>query len=281
MKRIARFGECLFAALMIYSGVMHFKFATYVAAAVPSWLPWHLFWAYGTGVALFAAGVSILVHRFTRVAAPLLAVLLCSFVLFIHLPSMAHSVTHAPQEMRVLWSFNGTGGINNALKDLALTLSAFILALSGSSLQRNRQWVLAALINMFAIVMLLFGAEHFYFTQYTPGIPSWSFVNFWIPWNEVWGYLTGAGLFIGGSMILLRKRMDLAAASMGLMILFVAALTYAFRMAAHLGSYGELTNTMKDVAVAGGAMMLAGFAHPENQPAKDTPTVKPSAIETV
>ena len=29
-------------------------------------------------------------------------------------------------------------------------------------------------------------------------------------------------------------------------------------MAAHLGSFGELTNTIKDVAVAGGTLVLAG-----------------------
>jgi hypothetical protein len=42
------------------------------------------------------------------------------------------------------------------------------------------------------------------------------------------------------------------------MITVVAVLTYAFRMAAHLGGFGELTNTIKDVAVAGGGLVLAG-----------------------
>ncbi len=48
------------------------------------------------------------------------------------------------------------------------------------------------------------------------------------------------------------------------MILLAAVLTYAFRMVAHEGSYCELTNTIKDAAVAGGALILAGFMRAES-----------------
>jgi uncharacterized membrane protein len=257
MRRIARLGEWLFATLMLYSGVMHFKFAQFVANIVPSWLPWHLFWAYFTGAMLFAGGISIVIHKLTRVTGTLLGILLSSFLLFIHAPSMIHSVISAPHDARVLWSFNGTGGVNNALKDLALTLSALMLAVfeRESRYRRSAGWMLT---STFAIVMVLFGVEHFFFTQFTPGIPSWSFVNFWIPLRMVCGYVTGAGLIVGGAMILLQRKVTLSATCLGLMIVVVAALTYAFRMVARLGSYGELTNSIKDLAVGGGALIIAG-----------------------
>jgi hypothetical protein len=60
-----RFGEFLVALLMVYSCLVHFKFAQFVAAIVPSWMPGRLFWAYFTGVALLAAGISIVVRRWS------------------------------------------------------------------------------------------------------------------------------------------------------------------------------------------------------------------------
>lgn len=66
-------------------------------------------------------------------------------------------------------------------------------------------------------------------------------------------------------MILIKKRARWAATALGIMILAIAVLTYAFRVAAHVGNIGELTNTLKDVAVAGGAFILAGTLPSENR----------------
>lgn len=264
-KRLARFGEFLLAILTVYSGVMHFKFARFVAGIVPAWIPWHLFWAYFTGVALFAAGVSIVVRKQTRLAATLLGIMLSFFVVLIHTPSMVHSIVNKPEDISVLWSFNGTGGVNNALKDVALALSALILAASKETKEQNSRRTKDLLLgNSFAMVMVLFGLEHFFYTDYTPGIPSWSFVSFWIPWRLFWGYLTGAILLVGGTMFLTRRKPREAATALGFMILVVAVLTYAFRMAAHMSSFSELTNTIKDVAVAGGALVLSGITSSES-----------------
>ena len=46
-------------------------------------------------------------------------------------------------------------------------------------------------------------------------------------------------------MISAGKQSRAAATVLGIMILVVAVLTYAFRLAAHLGSFSELTNTLK------------------------------------
>jgi uncharacterized membrane protein len=63
LQWLPRFGEFLLASLMVYSCIMHFKFAQFVAGIVPAWMPWRLFWAYFTGVALCVAGISIIVRR--------------------------------------------------------------------------------------------------------------------------------------------------------------------------------------------------------------------------
>jgi len=280
LKWVPRFGEFLLALLMVFSGIMHFKFAPFVAGIVPSWMPWRLFWAYFTGTALFVSGISIVVRKQARLASTLLGIMLFLFVLLIHTPSMIQSIIHKPEDVNVLWSFNGTGGINNALKDVAITLSAFLLAASLTKAERgSRQQSAAILGTMFAVVIALFGIEHFFYANYTPGVPSWSFVSFWIPWRLFWGYLTGAFMLIAGVMVLLRKRAHAAATSLGIMLLAVAVLTYGFRVLANLGNYGELTNTLKDVAVAGGAFILAGTLPLENRAVVATQSV--SETETV
>jgi uncharacterized membrane protein len=185
-------------------------------------------------------------------------VLLFSFVLLIHVPNMIHSILTKPQDIRVLWSSNGTGGVNNALKDLTLSISALLLGAAQSSAGRGpRSRSVIVLGKLFALMMVLFGVEHFFYTGYTPGIPSWSLVSFWIPWGLFWGYATGAFLLLGGAMILIGKRARLAATALGIMILLTVVLTYAFRVAAGLGNLGELTNMLKDIAVAGGALILS------------------------
>jgi uncharacterized membrane protein len=108
LQWLPRFGEFLLASLMVYSCIMHFKFAQFVAGIVPAWMPWRLFWAYFTGVALCVAGISIIVQRLSRLAATLLGVLLLLFVLLIHTPSMVSSIIQRPGDTNVLWSFNGT-----------------------------------------------------------------------------------------------------------------------------------------------------------------------------
>lgn len=253
-----RFGEFLLALLMIFSGVLHYRFHRGVAAIVPSWIPWRLFWAYFTGTALMAAGISIIVRKQMRLAATLLGVMLFLFVLLIHTPSMVKSIMHKPGDITVLWSFNGTGGVNNALKDVALTLSALILAaVQTRGVRESQQQRRIVAGTLFAVVIVLFGIEHFIYTGYTPGIPSWTLVSFWIPWRLFWGYFTGAFMLVAGLMILIQKRARAAATVLGIMILVVAVVTYAFRIVGHADNLGELINTLKDLAVAGGALILA------------------------
>lgn len=279
-NRLSRFGELLLATLMVYSADMHYRFAPFVAGIVPPWMPWRLFWAYFTGAALLAAGLSIAARKQVRLSATLLGFMLFLFLLLIHTPSMVRSILQKPEDVKDLWSLNGTGGVNNALKDFGLTVSALILATAHRAPGRDSRTDGRTLKLVFAIVMILFGLEHFAFTRYTPGIPSWSFVTFWIPWRLFWGYATGAILLVAGMMLLAEKTGRRAAVTLGWMILVSAVATYLFRMLAHVGNLGELTNTLKDVALAGGAFVLAGTLDAESVPvAVSSRTYGPSADE--
>jgi uncharacterized membrane protein len=257
-KPIGRLGELLLATPMLFAGCLHFLHGPGVAKIVPPWMPWRLFWAYLTGSALIAAGISIALRRQTRLAATLLGVMLLIFVLLIHLPSMINSVFDNPDDVKVLWSFNGTGGVNNAVKDIGLAASALILGGAQLSRTQKPQKFAAVCTITFAVIMALYGIEHFFYTSYTPGVPSWSLVTFWIPWRMFWGYVSGVILLAAGVCVLAKRNFGGAATCLGFVILGFAIGTYALRVMAHQGQIGELVNTAKDIGLAGGAFILAG-----------------------
>lgn len=58
-----------------------------MAEWMPGWLPGPLFFVYLTGLALVAAGVSIITKIYTKLATQLLALLLLLIILMLHVPT--------------------------------------------------------------------------------------------------------------------------------------------------------------------------------------------------
>jgi uncharacterized membrane protein len=83
-----RFVRYLFGASCLVLGLSHFVYADATAGMVPAWLPDRLGIAYLTGACHFAAGVGILFAIFPRLAATLEAIMISSFVLLLHTPSV-------------------------------------------------------------------------------------------------------------------------------------------------------------------------------------------------
>ena len=71
---------------------MHFLYPDAVANFIPNWIPVRLFWAYFTGVAFWAAGLAILSGVLARLASRLLATMLSSWVLILHIPRVVAAV---------------------------------------------------------------------------------------------------------------------------------------------------------------------------------------------
>jgi uncharacterized membrane protein YphA (DoxX/SURF4 family) len=86
MRRTARL---LYGLCAIEFGLSHLVYADFTSSMVPAWLPARLFWAYFTGCAHIAAGVAIGSGVLSRLAATMLAVMMASFVLLVHIPGVA------------------------------------------------------------------------------------------------------------------------------------------------------------------------------------------------
>lgn len=94
------------AAMLLYGlalspcGLAHLVYSRATAELVPAWLPWHLGWAYLTGVAFLLAAAAILLRTpYARLATNLSAAMMGAFTLLIWLPA----VVAAPRD-RFFWT---------------------------------------------------------------------------------------------------------------------------------------------------------------------------------
>jgi uncharacterized membrane protein len=88
MNAILSLGRWLFAIPLVILGLIHFMDAQQLAAMVPNYLPVRMAWSFAAGTGLIAAGVSILLGKYDKLATVLLAALLVLFALLIHVASL-------------------------------------------------------------------------------------------------------------------------------------------------------------------------------------------------
>jgi uncharacterized membrane protein len=78
----------LFGVCCVIFGLSHFVYADFTAAMIPHWIPARLPLAYATGAGHIAAGLGIALAIRPRLAATLEALMMSSFVILLHIPSL-------------------------------------------------------------------------------------------------------------------------------------------------------------------------------------------------
>lgn len=108
-----RLARALYALAMIAFGLSHFVYLNLTAPLIPTWLPWHVGWAYFTGGAYLAAGAAMLIGVCARLAAALSAVQMGLFTLLVWVPLMAAGLMSAGQrgEFAISWALTAAAWV--------------------------------------------------------------------------------------------------------------------------------------------------------------------------
>jgi uncharacterized membrane protein YphA (DoxX/SURF4 family) len=86
LNKLLKSGPYLFGASSVVFGIDHFLVLSVIASLVPAWMHGGMFWAYFTGTAFIAAGISIVTKWMDQWAAFLLGTMFLLWFLLLHSP---------------------------------------------------------------------------------------------------------------------------------------------------------------------------------------------------
>jgi len=120
MNKLMPLGTILFSTTIISYGIDHFLYGKEAADYVPSWVPYHLFWIYFTGIALLGSGIAIILKIKVRLIASLLGTMIFIWFAILHIPRVVVS----PSDYR---------GSEVASACLALAYSGIAFVIAGTA----------------------------------------------------------------------------------------------------------------------------------------------------
>ena len=248
LDRILVLGPVFEAVPLAIFSVEHFFSARDMVGIVPRWLPGALFWVYFFGVALLAASVSFILWRCVRWSASLLALFFLLIVATVELPGLPGHVHE-----RMIWTLN--------LRELCFAGGAMALAGSvwpptgraGVPLIRTGR-------SIVALVMILYGIEHFFYPRNVPGVPLEKMTPEWIPAPMAITCFIGVILIAGGLGLFVRRTVRIAAAGAGTILVLLVAFFYIPIAMTELSSNlaVEGINYVGDTLLLAATIMLAG-----------------------
>jgi uncharacterized membrane protein len=105
-----RVARTLYGLSLIPFGLAHFMYLDATTVLIPSWLPWHVAWAYLTGATFIAAGLAVSVGVFARLAATLSTLQLALFGLIVWVPRVVAGTLNDFQRGEVITTCALTAG---------------------------------------------------------------------------------------------------------------------------------------------------------------------------
>lgn len=248
MPRLLTLGRILFAFSIAVFGLQYLLYGHFVGGLppVPPWIPGGSVLAFVAGLALLAAGLSILAQWKARLSSILVGAFFLLSVLFLHL-------LHAS----AVWNDGVTR--TRALEPLALSGAAFVLAGILPAELSGPGWVNTVADRfamcgrfLFAIPMVAFGWQHFIYAPFIANlIPSW------IPGHLFFTYFTGVAFIVAAASIVTKIQAPLAATLLGLMFLLWVVVLHAPRVAGRLHNGDEWSSLFVALAFAGGSFVVA------------------------
>jgi len=91
LAKLIPFGTIFFSITIISFGIDHFLYAKEASDYIPTWIPYHLFWMYFTGLALFGSGIAIILKIKVGLIAFLLGTMIFIWFIILHIPRVIAS----------------------------------------------------------------------------------------------------------------------------------------------------------------------------------------------
>ncbi len=248
-------GPVFLASALATFGAEHLSGAQFLAELVPAWMPAHLFFAYLVGVALIATSLSLVFKQQVGLACTLLAVMIFSFVLLIHIPNIVAN----PRD-RIFWAVGTRDALfaAGALAFAAIHQPGWRMELSRSLVVVARVWV--------GLTLIFFGVENCLHPLCAPGVPLAKLTPAWMPLPYLWALISGVVMAGGGVALVMNRRARDGAAAVGT---WAALLTFLFYLPILLANHGpaqitESVNYVWDTMMFAGAVLLLAEAMPRN-----------------
>ena len=251
LDKLILFGPLFYAAPLAAFGTEHFTLSDVIASIVPSWIPWHLFWAYFVGACFIAAALSMVTGIQARLAASLVALTFFLFVALMDVPA---------------WAQNPRDRFSLALVLRELSFSGGALALASSLTRQVRAGgthIAATVARYFiAIPVLFYSFEQFLHGRYVPAVPLDRLTPEWIHGHAIWTYVAAAAYAVTGLLLLAGKKTRAAATWAGLTVLFVELVVYVPIAVVDRASLDNGLNYAGDTLMFCGAVFLLAGAMP-------------------
>jgi uncharacterized membrane protein len=255
--KIAVLSNLCFALPLAVFGAEHLAAAKFIMLIVPSFVPWHLFWAYFVGFALLAASLSIATKIQMRWSGLLFGIMMFLFVAMMDIPGAL-----AKPGDRFGWTL--------LLREMAFGAGGWLLA--GNALREDgREQGATRLIRvgrvLVGIAATFYGVETFLHPLGCPGVPLEKVMPAWMPGQLLIGYVTGAILVAAGASILLNRKTRMAATYLGTWIVLLVLFVYGPILIASLLDPStdvkvEGLNYFFDTLLFGGAILALASATP-------------------
>ena len=247
LDKLILFGPLFYAAPLAAFGTEHFTLTNVIAALVPAWIPWHLFWTYFVGVCFIAASLSLVTRIHARLASSLLALTFFLFVVLMDAPGWARHPGNRFFLTLTLRELSFSGG--------ALAAAASLTA------GRSRD-ILASIARYFVTIPVLFYSfEQFLHGNHVPGVPLEPLTPAYVFGHAIWTYFAAAVYLVAGVLLLAGKKTHAAATWLSLTLLFLVLVVYV-PMAVMERTTLDGLNYLGDTLMYCGAILLLAGAMP-------------------